>query len=807
MPVPLEQVAKGLVAAGLATADELKSLLAELPAAERPTDGEALAKLLESRGKLTSFQAKHLLADKASALSVGEYLLVERIGAGGMGQVFKAKHRRMQRIVALKMMSPESMKDEASVRRFQREVRSAAKLEHLNIVTAYDAGQQGKYHYLVMQFVEGGDLANLVKAKGPLPVDKAVNFILQAARGLAFAHAEGIVHRDIKPANLLIDKKGCVKILDMGLARVVTGNDELTTGEQVLGTADYMSPEQASEAKEADARSDIYSLGCTLWYLLTGKRVFDGDTIVERLVKHRDAPRPSLVEARGDAPWSLEQTLHKMIARKADERFQKMDEVIRALDQVHASAGAGGMGSSVHADADLAQFLSGISQLQKGGASRIGGSSGSLRPGSSGAFGSGPLGSGALGSGPLGGLSGPQSGTRPPSAGVQTAAMSAAGGDTAAGMLQRKASTNSGRRKWLIFGGAAALVLAAGAGAWSYFGTTGESGASATGAVAAPRPPAPPLMKAPFTAAAAREAQQGWAAHLGMPVVSQNSLGMRMVLIPPGEYLMGSTPQEIAAVLEAAKPSITTTVAAQVRAEGPQHRVVITKPFLLGETEVTIGQYAKFVAATSWKTAWEFNRPSATDTWRRPGFDASDDTAVTRLDRGDCAAFCNWLSRQEKLPRAYDQSPTIGWIALAGHVGYRLPSDAQWEYACRAGTTTAFSFGDDPALLDTHAWVAGNSQNRVQPVGRKLPNAFGLFDMHGNVYEWMLDDYALDYYSRSPTNDPENTGVSRDGIYRSGQYGQNIAVFLRSAFRRNSENNTQLDRVGFRVARPINLAK
>jgi formylglycine-generating enzyme required for sulfatase activity len=138
-------------------------------------------------------------------------------------------------------------------------------------------------------------------------------------------------------------------------------------------------------------------------------------------------------------------------------------------------------------------------------------------------------------------------------------------------------------------------------------------------------------------------------------------------------------------------------------------------------------------------------------------------------------------------------------------VGYRLPTDAQWEYACRAGTTTAFSFGDDPALLDAHAWIAGNSQNRVQPGGRKLPNAFGLHDMHGNVYEWTLDDYALDYYARSPTDDPANIGSGRDGIYRGGQFGQNVAAFVRSAFRRSSENNSQLDRVGFRVARPLAL--
>jgi serine/threonine protein kinase len=256
-----------------------------------------------------------------------------------MGVVFKAEHRQMKRVVALKIVSPSAIKSRDALQRFYREVETAAKLDHPNVVPALDAGEARGTHFLVMQYVEGDDLSWHVKRRGRLPVDEAVDCILQAAQGLQYAHSRGIIHRDIKPANLLLDRQGTVKILDMRLARIdsrtdETNADELTNTGAVMGTAAYMSPEQALDARHADARSDIYSLGCTLHYLLTGHPVYDGDTHVKQILAHREQPIPSLRGIRPEVPESVDAIFAKMVAKRPVDRFQSMREVVQALSTI-----------------------------------------------------------------------------------------------------------------------------------------------------------------------------------------------------------------------------------------------------------------------------------------------------------------------------------------------------------------------------------------------------------------------------------------------------------------------------------------
>jgi len=337
----VEDLRKALVASGLTSAAELESALSELPPETEPDDVESFATHLIGKQVVNEFQTARLLAADPTPLVVGDYALLGLLGTGGMGQVYKASHRVMERIVAVKLLPAALTKDEDSIKRFRQEVRAAARLAHPNIVRAYDAGSQRGVWYLVMEYVDGLDLAALVRKRGPLSIAAAVDYTLQAARGLAYAHAEGVIHRDIKPANLLLDKHGTVKILDMGLARIEAAKNvvdhQLTSTGDVMGTVDFMPPEQAANTRVADARSDIYSLGCTLYRLLTGTSVYAGETVVEKLMGHLNAPIPSLRAKRADAPVELERVFTKSLAKDPAHRFQTSAEIVAALESLAAA--------------------------------------------------------------------------------------------------------------------------------------------------------------------------------------------------------------------------------------------------------------------------------------------------------------------------------------------------------------------------------------------------------------------------------------------------------------------------------------
>jgi serine/threonine protein kinase len=342
MAVSLEQFSRLLAESGVISEVELQAFLGKLPDADKPADGEQLAKRLVKEKKISAYQAQVVYSGKGKTLTMGSYFVLDKLGQGGMGMVLKAEHRMMKRIVAVKVLSPAVTKTKELAQRFQREVEAAARLTHPNIVGAFDAGESNGSPFLVMEYVPGDDLSSIVKKKGPLSVDQAIDCIVQAAKGLEFAHSQGVIHRDIKPANLLMDTNGVVKILDMGLARIeasdVATQADLTGTGAVMGTVDYMAPEQALSTKHADARSDLYSLGISLWYLLTGKSAYEGDSLMARLLAHREQPIPSLRAVRGDVPESLDQVFSKLVAKKQVDRYQTATELIAELQACRTGA-------------------------------------------------------------------------------------------------------------------------------------------------------------------------------------------------------------------------------------------------------------------------------------------------------------------------------------------------------------------------------------------------------------------------------------------------------------------------------------
>lgn len=331
MTISQEQFTKRLTDSGLMSLAEIQAFRAKeqesLAAGPEP---DSLAGALVDAGRLTAFQAETLLAQAERPLRLGNYLLVDTVGAGGMGQVYKAVHERMHRTVALKVLPARAAMDPGLVARFRREVQVAAKLHHPNIVTAYDADEAMGLQFLVMELVDGRDLSHVVGDGGPLPIDTALDYVQQTATGLAYAHSQGVLHRDIKPSNLLVDGEGTVKILDMGLARLESSQELTSTGE-VIGSAHTMAPEQGDDIRHVDERSDIYALGCTLYYLVAGRHVYEGDSALRVLIAHAQNPIPKLREACPDASADVEALYQGMVQKSKEDRYPSMAAVIEAV--------------------------------------------------------------------------------------------------------------------------------------------------------------------------------------------------------------------------------------------------------------------------------------------------------------------------------------------------------------------------------------------------------------------------------------------------------------------------------------------
>jgi serine/threonine protein kinase len=337
----LKQMLDRLLETGLISDQQFREL------GERKNPDDTLPSLtgvtrrLVDNGVLTQFQAGQICDGDPERLVIDEYVLVDLLGSGGMGEVCLARHRIMQRDVAIKLLVPRSVESAESVERFKREARAAAKLSHPNVVTALDAGVFNNQYYLVMEYVKGQSLGEIIKTQGAVRLDRALDFTIQAGQGIEYAHRQGVIHRDIKPSNLLLSDDGTVKVTDLGLSRVLQPDEEvtdvtedgdgLTSSGMIMGTVDFMAPEQALTPRDADERADIYGLGCTLYYLATGGAVFAGDTPMARLIAHRETPAPKITDVLPNAPKSLNRVLKRMLAKDADNRYQTIGDALRDL--------------------------------------------------------------------------------------------------------------------------------------------------------------------------------------------------------------------------------------------------------------------------------------------------------------------------------------------------------------------------------------------------------------------------------------------------------------------------------------------
>jgi eukaryotic-like serine/threonine-protein kinase len=302
-------------------------------AADLPGEPKELVRAMLRDGLLTSFQSEQLLSGKSRGFDIaGKYRLLEHLGAGGMGSVFLCEHISMRRWVAIKILPFAKAKDPSYLERFYREARAVAALDHPNIVRAHDIDHDGKLHFLVMEYVDGSSLQDIITRHGPMDWQRVAHYLSQAAWGLQHAYEGGLVHRDIKPGNILVDRTGTVKVLDLGLARFFNDDDNLSKkyDETVLGTSDYLAPEQSLDSN-VDIRADLYSLGATFYFCLTGQTIFGEGTAAQKLIWHQTRQPKPIRGLRPEVPEGIVAIIDKMMAKSPDQRYQTPMEVADAL--------------------------------------------------------------------------------------------------------------------------------------------------------------------------------------------------------------------------------------------------------------------------------------------------------------------------------------------------------------------------------------------------------------------------------------------------------------------------------------------
>ncbi|MEO1619267.1 MAG: serine/threonine-protein kinase, partial [Planctomycetota bacterium] len=328
--------------AGLVELADVKKVVVSLMADSVEFTPERLAEGMVNADLITPWQSRKLLSGKGKGFFLGNYKLLRPLGKGGMGVVFLAQHSVMNRLMALKILPAEASKDARRIERFKEEARASAKLEHPNIVQAFDFSEADGKLFIVMEYIEGIDLHRAVARDGVMSPAESLDAMIQTTDALAHAHQRGIVHRDIKPSNLLLRSDGVVKVSDMGLARIGFSASTSDTPNRLTGTADFIAPEQAIDSHSVDARADIYSLGCTWYFLLAGRPPFQGASVAQRLAKHQTAKIPLVSEIRSDCPKAIVSLIQRMMSKRPSERPESAAELLSTLKRLSSTTSSSG---------------------------------------------------------------------------------------------------------------------------------------------------------------------------------------------------------------------------------------------------------------------------------------------------------------------------------------------------------------------------------------------------------------------------------------------------------------------------------